>query len=125
MENPQVNSIWERIEQVIENIARTFDLQDNDLDDYEPWLGILEDKVFALQSTCNNMLKATQGLLVFGCDMILNTPFIANWESIRQGKQKLIEKVTKLKKNLTAHMYNTGIKYKFVAIFLTKMRSLT
>ena len=30
--------------------------------------------------------------LVLGRDMILNTPFISDWEDIRQRKKKVIEK---------------------------------
>jgi transposase InsO family protein len=39
--NPQANVIVERVHQVIGNIIRTFELQNNYLDDNDPWKGIL------------------------------------------------------------------------------------
>ena len=36
-ENPQANSILEIIHQFIVNLVSTFDLQDNYLDNNEPW----------------------------------------------------------------------------------------
>ena len=40
-ENPQENSINERIQQVITNLVRTFDLQNIHIDKDKPWSGIL------------------------------------------------------------------------------------
>ena len=39
--NQQAKSILEIIHQVIVNLVRTFDLQNNHLDEDEPWSGIL------------------------------------------------------------------------------------
>ena len=93
--NPQANSILERIHQVIANLVRTFDLQNNYLDKEDPWAGILAATAFAVRSTYHTTLQATPGQLVFGRDMILNTPFIADWEAIRRRKQELIDKNNK------------------------------
>ena len=41
------------------------------------------------------MLQAIPVQLVFGCDIILNTPFIADWESIMRHKEELIDWKTK------------------------------
>jgi transposase InsO family protein len=35
--NPQANAIVERVHQVIGNIIRTFELENNYLDDNDPW----------------------------------------------------------------------------------------
>ena len=48
MEKPQANSILERIQQVIANLVRTFDLQNYKLDKYDPWSGILAAMAFTL-----------------------------------------------------------------------------
>ena len=48
MENPQANSILEIIHQVISNFVRTFDLQNNYLDEDDPWSGILATKYFVV-----------------------------------------------------------------------------
>ena len=47
--NPQANAIIERIHQVIGNIIRTLKLEDNYLDEYDPWkAGILSAMAFAV-----------------------------------------------------------------------------
>jgi transposase InsO family protein len=95
--NPQANAIVERIHQVIANMIRTFELESNYLDEENPWKGILSATAFAVRSTYHTTLRKTPGQLVFGRDMIFNIQHIANWEYIRQNKQKLIEKTAKLK----------------------------
>ena len=90
--NPQANAIVERIHQVIGNIIRTFELQDNYLDEDDPWKGILSATAFAVRSTYHTTLQKTPGQLVFGRDMILNIQHTANWEYIRERKQRLIKK---------------------------------
>ena len=62
------------------------------LDEDGTWSGILASTDFAVNSTNRTKLQATLGQLVFGCNMILNTPFIADWEDIMRRKQQLIEK---------------------------------
>jgi transposase InsO family protein len=53
--NPQANAIVERVHQVIGgNIIRTFELEDNYLDDADPWKGILSAIAFAVRSTFHN-----------------------------------------------------------------------
>ena len=90
--NPQANAIVERVHQVIGNIIRTFELESNYLDDANPWKGILSATAFAVRSTFHTTLQNTPGQLVFGRDMIFNIKHEANWEFIRQRKQKIIEK---------------------------------
>ena len=47
-ENTQENSILEIIHQVIANLIRTFDLQNNYLNKDNPWLGIVEAMDFSV-----------------------------------------------------------------------------
>ena len=90
--NPQANAIVERVHQTIGNIIRTFELQDNYLDEEDPWAGILSATAFAIRSTYHTTLQKTPGQLVFGRDMIFNIKHTANWEYIRTRKQDLINK---------------------------------
>ena len=90
--NPQVNSILEIIHQVILKLVRKFDLQNNYLDEGEPWSGILSATDFAVLSTYHTTLQAMPGQLLFRSDMIRNTPSIADWEDIRLRKQKITDK---------------------------------
>jgi len=70
--NPQANAIVERIHQVIGNIIRIFDLENNYLDDDNPFKGVLAAAAFVVRSTYHTTLKKTPGQLVFGRDMIFN-----------------------------------------------------
>ncbi len=109
--NPQANAIVERIHQVIANMVRTFELETNYLDVDNPWKGILSTAVFAVRSMYHTMLRKTPGQLVFGRDMIFNTTHIANWEVIRQNKQKLIDKNNKRENaKRVKHDYKVGNK---------------
>ena len=51
------------------------------------------------------------GQLVFGRDMILNTPFIDDWEYIRLRRQNVVDKNNQLKnKNRKLYLYRIGNK---------------
>ena len=70
--NPQGNSILERIHQVMGNMIKTFQVYNrDDMDENDPWSGILGAVMFALRSTIYNTLEATPMQLVFGRDTIL------------------------------------------------------
>ena len=50
--------------------------------------------------------------MVFGHDVILNTPFIADWGAIRVRKNKIIDKNNQiLKKIVNCTLIEYGIKY--------------
>ena len=107
--NPQANAIVERIHQVIANMICTFELEDNYLDEDDPWKGILSATAFAVRSTYHTTLQKLPGQLVFGRDMILNITHRANWEYIRQRKQERINKNNeKENKKRIPHNYQVG-----------------
>ena len=109
--NPQANAILERIHQVIGNLVRTFDLEERDMDADDPWSGILSAAAFAVRSTFHTTLQATPGQLVFGRDMIFNIKHVANWQSIKDRKQKLINQNNKKEnKKRIMHTYAPGDK---------------
>jgi hypothetical protein len=107
--NPQANAIVERVHQVLGNIIRTFELEDNYLDEKEPWKGLFAATCFAVRSTYHTTLQKTPGQLVFGRDMILNIQHTANWEYIKQRKQALIRKNNQRENaKRIAHTYSIG-----------------
>ena len=109
--NPQANAIIERVHQVIANIIRTYELQDNYLDEDNPWKGILSATAFAVRSTYHTTLKQTPGQIVFGRDMIFNVEHIVNWEYIRASKQKNIKKNNIIENSgRIPHTYSVGDK---------------
>ena len=107
--NPQANTIVDCIHQVIANMIRTFELEENYLDKEDPWKGVLSATAFAVRSTYHTTLKKTPGQLVFGRDMIFNIQHVANWEYIRQKKQNLIDKNNKAENaKRVKHNYKVG-----------------
>ena len=90
--NPQANSIIERVHQTLGNIIRTMELYKQNLDDINPFGGILAATMFAIRSTYNTTTQATAMQLVFGRNGIFNIPFKASWDVIRQRKQEIINK---------------------------------
>ena len=60
---------------------------------------------------CHTTLQATPTQLVFGRDAILNIQFEANWELIRQRKQRLIKYNNKRENSRRiSHQYRVGDK---------------
>ena len=65
--NPQANAILERIHQTIGNMIRTFQLPtNNEVDETNPFGGLLSAVAFATRATINATLGATPCQLVFG-----------------------------------------------------------
>jgi RNase H-like domain found in reverse transcriptase/Reverse transcriptase (RNA-dependent DNA polymerase)/Integrase zinc binding domain len=110
--NPQANAVVERVHQTIGNMIRTFRMYErNDLDEDDPWTGILSAIMAAVRSTYSTTTRATPSQLVFGRDAILNVKFTADWDKIRQRKQALIE-LNNIRENAKrkAHTYEVGNK---------------
>ena len=61
------------IHQVIANLVLTFDLQNNYLDEDDPWLGILAVADFAVRRTYHITVQATPSDMILGHDMILSS----------------------------------------------------
>ena len=70
----------------------------NYIDNDDPYSGILAATAFALWSMYHTTLQAMSGQLVLGHEMILNNPFITEWEVIRRRYKQIIDKKLGLKK---------------------------
>ena len=77
-----------RFHQIIGNILRTFNVKD--IDEEDPWTGILAATMFAIRATFHTTLKVSPMQLVLGRDAIMNIKHVTNWEHIKQSKQKHI-----------------------------------
>ena len=122
--NPQANAILERIHQTINNILRTYQIHSSEITTPgEAWEGILSSVMFALRATYHTTLQATPTQLVFGRDAILNIKFEADWNAIRQRKQKLInENNTRENKKRISHEYKVGDKVLYNVTDTTKAK---
>ena len=110
--NPQANAILERIHQTIGNIIHTFHIENMVLDDDNPWDGILASTMFALRATVHTTTQHdTPAQLVFGRDSVLNVQHEANWQLIKERKQKLINRGNiQENKSRLDHVYKIGDK---------------
>jgi transposase InsO family protein len=90
--NPQSHGMIERVHQVVEDALRTFELEEVDLDENNPWEPFLVAAAFAIRSTFHTTLGATPAQLVYGRDMILPVRFQADWTAIQQRRQKEINR---------------------------------
>ena len=82
----------ERVHQTIDNIICTFEIKEMDLDNENPWEGILSSSMFAIWYTVHTTTQHTPSQLVFDRDATLNINQQANWQLIKQSKQVLINK---------------------------------
>jgi transposase InsO family protein len=89
--NPQGNSIIERKHKVMGNILRAFELKERDLDQDDPWNEVLHACAFGIMSTFHTTLQASPGQIVFGRDVIHDIRFQANWDIIKNNKQKPLQ----------------------------------
>ena len=106
--NPQANAMVERIHQVCGNMIRTRAITGKaDLD--QGWLGILSAIRHAVRSLVHTTARATPTQLVFGRDALLNVSFEADWQYIKERKQRLILQNNK-RENRTRipHTYSQG-----------------
>ncbi len=110
--NPQANAILERVHQTVHNLIRSQGIKDKrDLCPVFGWDGVLSAVRHAVNATVHTTLRATPTQLVFGRDAMLNISFQADWEYIRDRKQKLIVQNNK-RENATRvpHTYSVGDK---------------
>ncbi len=89
--NPQANSVVERAHQTMHTMQQTLTIRTKaDLDKDFGWTGILSAIRQAMRATVHTTTRATSTQLVFGCDALLNMSFEADWQCIKDRKQKLI-----------------------------------
>lgn len=88
--NPQANAMVERAHQTIHNLIRSQRIRDRDDLTNGSWDGILSAVGFAMRSTVHTTTRATPAQLVFNRDAIHNVRFEADWQYIKDRKQKLI-----------------------------------
>ena len=90
--NPQANAMVERCHKTISALViKSLGLKaKDDLEPYGDWDALLSAVAKAHRSTVHTTLDATPSQLVFGRDTILNVSFEADWQYIKDRKQKLI-----------------------------------
>jgi hypothetical protein len=82
-----VNGVVERVHQVLNNCLWTYEMEEHELDERDPWGPFLAAAAFAVRSTFHTIMQATPAKLVFRRDMLLPMQFQADWALIRERKQ--------------------------------------
>jgi hypothetical protein len=91
------------------NVLRPFELEERELYPYDPSNEFLQACAFGIRSTFHTTLQASPDQLVFGRDMIHDIRFQANWDRIKNNKQKIIANSNKRENlNRIKHNYNVG-----------------
>jgi len=107
--NPQANSMIERVHAVLNNMLRTFSLDNRELNQYAPWDEFIHSCAWAIRSTYHSTLQATPGELVFGRDMIHDMAYKANWDLIRTRKQQhIVQNNARENASRVPHTYSVG-----------------
>jgi hypothetical protein len=91
VKNLQANAILEHIHCVLGNILRTSKLNMAELVKASDIVVFLSDATWAICSTYHTVLKASPGAAIFGRDMLLDIPFIADWQKIGKFRQRLTD----------------------------------
>jgi len=88
--NPQSNSMIERCHKTLHNMIQSVQIKDRrDLDSFLGFRGILAACQKAMNSAVHTAARATPAQLVFGRDTMLNASFQADWQFIKERKQRL------------------------------------
>ena len=99
----------------------TFELEEQDLNERDPWGPFLAAAAFAIRSTYHTTLKASPAQLVFQRDMLLPLQFKADWARIREQKQAQTDRNHRNEnKSRIPHEYKKGDK-----VLVTIMRKHT
>jgi transposase InsO family protein len=107
--NPQANAMVERAHQTIHNLIRSQQIRGKSDLVGGDWSGLLSAVGFAMRATVHATARATPSQLVFGRDAMLNVGFEADWQYIKERKQRLIVQNNK-RENATRlpHVYSVG-----------------
>ena len=91
-------------------MMKTFKIYDRkDLEEQDPWSGILSAIMFGIRATYHTTLEATPTQLVFGRDAILPIQYQPDWNRIKDNKRKRIEmNNSKENKSRIPHEYKVG-----------------
>jgi len=81
----------ERCHKTLHNMIRSAQIKDKrDLDSFFGFKGVLAACWKAVNSTVHTTARATPSQLVFGRDAMLNATFQADWQFIKEQKQRLV-----------------------------------
>jgi hypothetical protein len=109
--NPQANAMVECAHQTIHNLICSQQIKGMDDLPNGSWDGVLSTVGFAMRATIHTTTQATPAQLVFHRDVMHNVRFEADWQYIKERKQRLIHQNNKRENaKHKDHTYNVGDK---------------
>jgi hypothetical protein len=106
--NPQANAMVEHAHQTLHSVLATKEIGQG-VNPQERWEGIIAAVGFAMGATVRTSMRATPMQLVFGRDAIHNMWFQADWQYIKESRQKLIiQNNDRENARRTPHTYQQG-----------------
>jgi hypothetical protein len=87
IKNQQANAILERLHQVLAQMLHTSKLDGAKTITPDDVGVFLDNAVWAICSTYHTVLKTSPGAAIFGRNMLLDIPFIEDWNKIRDYRQ--------------------------------------
>jgi hypothetical protein len=111
IKNPQASAILECMHAVFTNMLRTAELDMAESVNTSDIYIFLANAAWAICSTYHTVLKASPGAAIFGQDMLFDIPFIADWKTIGEHRQRLTDRNTDHKnKGRIDYNYKVGQK---------------
>jgi hypothetical protein len=96
--NPQEKGILECVHQVLGQMLCTAKLDMADTVTPNDINVFLDNTAWAICSTYHTVIKASPGAAIFGCDMLFDVPFVADWHKIGEQRQSLTNRGNQCKK---------------------------
>ena len=101
----------ERVHAVLNDILRTFELEERELYEADPWTEFLSAAAFAIRATYHTTLDAAPVQLVFGRDMILPIAIRASWARIKEKRQiEILRNNAQENRGRITHSHKSGDK---------------
>ena len=110
--NAQSNAVCERMHQTVGNVLRTYINFDQAPTNLSEARDIIDDclatAMHAMRTNIATSLGSSPGALVYGRDMFLNVPLIADWHSIATRREQLVNENLR-RQNLKRRTYDYNV----------------
>jgi hypothetical protein len=87
VKNPHANANLERLHQVLAQMLRTSEPDIAETVTTDDVNVFLDNVAWVICSTYHTVLKASPGTAIFGCNMLFDFPFIADWNKVGDYRQ--------------------------------------
>ncbi len=115
VKNPQAKGILEHVHQVLGQMLHKAELDMADSVNPNDVNVFLDNAAWVIFSTYHTVLKASPGAAIFGRDMLINIPLVADWHKVGEQRQSLTNCCNQ-RKNAKHIDYNYKVRDKLLLI---------